>query len=520
MFKKVLSFFLVACLVFGVLSGCGNSDKNTSNPVSNEGEVTEKESEQGGEEAIDDTQNNEIDPFPGANLGGVTINLKIGDWANPDKVDEAFKEKWVARKKEVEEKFNCILTFDKMDGVDWAETAPTIIASVAAGDPIIDFADLSRYFVADLIANDALVDITSDITSYNMPKAYYKQGCEWAGKVVGFNIKPFAPFDILVYNRDLIKAAGMEKTPGELFKEGKWSFEDFYDYCAELKTKLPEGIDTFGIHALNWARGASYANGAAIMDPETYIPSYTSEAFYQSVELFQKLVANGLALNAIEVTRDDGTIGYNWNETQAGFGEQTLAISHGADWSFEEWQSKFDMGIVPFPWGPNVTIKNNDYTTLDSNYASFYKDNAVYAMIKGAEKKATPEQFKNLIFSYFAEEGQQLIKDYEKEQKGEAIVSADAGMPRNFSTDLDIEIWDWYWTRGKFEPTDTTAVSNVFFRALYKVASTNESARSAFESVIGQDTLALMNAGLVDPNLINPELKAKVAEYEATAPAE
>ena len=286
------------------------------------------------------------------------------------------------------------------------------------------------------------------------------------------------PFSIIVYNRDMIKAAGMEKTPGEMFAEGKWSLTDFHDYLAELKTKLPEGVNVFGTHSLNWIRGAAYANDATIMDPETYVPTYATEA----LEAFQKLVAEGLAVNATEVTRDDGTIGYDWNPTQQGFKEGKLALCHGDDWDFEGFASTFDFGIVPYPWGSKVTVQNNDYKTLSDNYRSYIKDAGVYVVIKGAEKKAAPEQYMNLLFSYLQEEGELLLTNREREAKGEMVGPSDVGTPRNFTTDLDIELWDWYRSRGKFEPSDTTAQSNVFFRALYEVCATNKNARSAFEA--------------------------------------
>ena len=325
------------------------------------------------------------------------------------------------------------------------------------------------------------------------------------------------PFSIIVYNRDMIKAAGIEKTPGEMFAEGKWSLTDFHDYLAELKTKLPEGVNVFGTHSLNWIRGAAYANDATIMDPETYVPTYATEAFYEGVEAFQKLVAEGLAVNATEVTRDDGTIGYDWNPTQQGFKEGKLALCHGDDWDFEGFASTFDFGIVPYPWGSKVTVQNNDYKTLSDNYRSYIKDAGVYVVIKGAEKKAAPEQYMNLLFSYLQEEGELLLTNREREAKGEMVGPSDVGTPRNFTTDLDIELWDWYRSRGKFEPSDTTAQSNVFFRALYEVCATNKNARSAFEAVIGQDIYALVEAGLVDVNNLSPELKSEMEAYAVTA---
>lgn len=513
MMRKSVALLLIFCLVIGIMSACGGK-KESSNPTteSTSSQTSESSSNQTSESTAETKQPE--DPFPGADLGGVTI--KVTGMQNPEKADEAKKEMWRERAKAVEQKFNCKLVFDALEGIEWNDVPNAIVTSIAAGDPIVDFGEMSRYYISDLMTNNAILDLTKEVAAYNFPKAYYKGGCQWGEKTVGFSRNPMLPWSAIVYNRDMIKAAGMAKTPGEMFKEGKWSLKDFYDYCAELKTKLPEGVNVFGIHALNWARGAAYANGVTMMDPDTYVPSYTSDGFYEIVEVFQKMVVNGLAVNAVEVTRDDGTIGYNWNDAQAGFEEGKLAMAHGDEWNFANYASKFDYGIVPFPWGSNVTIQNNDYKTLSDNYRNYYKDCGVYVVVKGGEKKATPEQYMNLLFSYMEEEGKALVENREKEAKGEMIASREAGQPRNFCSDLDIELWDWYVSRGKFEPTDTTAVSPVFFRALYKVCATNQNARSAFESVIGEDTYALLEAGLIDEKNLSDELKKKLDAYAAT----
>ncbi len=506
MMKKSIVLLLVFCLTLGIFSSC-SSTQESKDPTSASSSTTASQS-------VQQTTPPPAEPFPGADLGGVTI--KVTGMQNPETADEAKKEMWRNRAKAVEEKFNCKLVFDALQGIEWNDVPNAVITSLAAGDPVVDFGEMSRYYISDLMTNNAILDLTAEVAAFNLPKPYYEGGCQWADKTVGFSRNPMLPWSAIVYNRDMIKAAGMAKTPGELFKEGKWSLTEFYDYCAELKTKLPKDVNVFGIHSLNWARGAAFANGASMMDPVTYVPTYTNDAFYEVIEVFQKMVVSGLAVNATEVTRDDGTTGYDWNPAQAGFADGKLAMCHGDDWDFQTFASKFDFGVVPFPWGSKVTIQNNDYKTLSDNYRNYYKDCGVYVVVKGAEKKATPEQYKNLLFSYLEEEGTALLSNMEKASKGEMIASREVGQPRNFTSDLDIELWDWYASRGKFEPTDTTAVSNVFFRALYKVCATNENARSSFESVVVQDTYALIEAGLVDKGKLSEEMKGKVDAYAVT----
>lgn len=516
--KRKISILLIVCILAASLIGCGTSEKTPEEETEVTDGTTDPEAQEEIEEEAEEEET-EDDPFPGADLGGATI--KLWDVPNPEEVDEAKKEMWEERQAYVEEKFNCKLDFSGLDGVEWNDIPEAIITSVAAGDPIIDFGGLSRYFLNDLVVNDVILDVTEEVEKFELPKEYYEGFCQWKDKTYGFFRCPILPWGSLVYNRDMIKAAGMEKTPGEMFKEGKWSYEDFYDYCKELDSKLPEDTDAFGIHVLHWARDAGFANGASMMDPETYVPTYTSQGFYDAVELLQKMILEGIAVAPPEVEREDGTTGYDWNAVQEGFGEEKLAITHADEWDFEGFAAKFDYGIVPPPWGPNVTIENNDYTTLSDEYTSYVKDCGVYVVVKGAEKKATPEQYKNLLFSYWPEFGELLIENQERVANGEPITFDGQGTPRNFTTDLDIELWDWYITKSpKFDPMDTTAQSAGWFRALSEVGATDKDARSAFEAVIGEDTFALIEAGLVDENDLPEELKQKVEEYKETAPSD
>lgn len=512
---------LVLLIAMGSLIGCGTSEtpsEEAESPSTTE-EIADDSKEDQEEQSEGDDAEAEEDPFPGADLGGVTI--KLWDVPNPEEVDEAQKEMWEERLANVEEKFNCKLDFSGLDGVEWNDVPEAIITSVAAGDPVIDFGGMSRYYLNDLVVNDAIHDLTEEVENYNFPKQYYEGFCQWKDTTYGFFRSPVLPWDALVYNRDMIKDAGMEKTPGEMFKEGKWSYDDFYDYCRELDSKLPEGVNTFGIHALHWARSAGFANGASMMDPETYIPTYTSQEFYDAVELLQKMVLEGIAVAPPEVEREDGTTGYDWNVVQEGFEEEKLAMTFSEEWNFEGYAAQFDFGIVPPPWGPNVTIQDNDYTTLSDEYTSYVKDCGVYVVVKGAEKKATPEQYMNLLFSYWPEHGELLLENRKREANNEPIAFDGEGTPRNFTSDLDVELWDWYITKDpKFDPFNTTAQSSGFYRALYEVCATDKDARSAFEAVIGEDTLALIEAGLVDEGDLPEELKKKAEEYEETAPSE
>jgi multiple sugar transport system substrate-binding protein len=495
--KKSIALLLISCLALGALTGCSTNDgkKPSGTPTGNKPIA---------------------DPFPGADLKGVTI--KVQGLQNPYKADAAKKDMWRERQEEVEKKFNVKLEFDATDGIDWNSVPEKLVASVAAGDPLFDIGNASRYYIAAMVNGDAIMDLSQEVSAFNFPKPYYEDMCQYQGKTYGFSSGPNFTWSILAYNRNLIKQAGMEKLPEELFKEGKWSYDDFYNYLTELRSKLPQDVNILGIHALTMAEMFGYANGAYLMNPKTYIPEYNKEPMIQTIQFFQKLVQNKLAVNAFEFTRDDGSIGYNWNEVKNGNMDGKLVFWSGNTWEFAEYSAKFDWGIVPPPYGPQVTIKDNDYKTLSSNYRAFAPDGGIWVIPKTSKPKATPEQYMNLIFSYDKEAGEQLLKDREKQAKGEAITSRDAGKLRDFTSDLNVELWDWYQTRSQFEPMNSSQPAPKPFRTLYKICALNIDPRAEFDAIIGEDLYGLIDAKLVDPNSLSGDLKKQYDDYVAANP--
>ncbi len=522
--SKLLAL-LMAMVMLVALSACGTSGDSgkaskTPDPTSTPATTTETEdtTDATEDETVAVEEDEEVEEefdldkyFPGADLGGVTLKV---NFQNPEKVDEADRDKWRARAKRVEEKFNVKLVFDSLEGIDWNDVPQQIITSIAAGDPILDAGDFSRYYLADLVNNGLMVDMGSAVKSAGFPEGYYKYGSQLAGVTYGFSRGVMGTWTILAYNRDLIKKAGMEKTPTEMFVEGKWSYDDFYNYMKELKSKLPSGVDTFGIHALTWAEAATYANNSFLYDPDTYVPQYLSDGTIETIEFMQKMVQDGLMRGPVVETYDDGTPKYNWNSATAGFQDGELAMAPAAPWDHESLASKFDWGVVPFPYGSKVTVKDGDYKSLEGQYFAEYHDCGIMGIIKGAgDKKMTNDQFINLVFTYYDDAAEDFIKNKGRAAKGEVIVPGNPEDPMHFTTELDQEIYYWYVAQSRFEPMQTVTVVPDPYRAIYKVCGTNENVRSTLESVIVADTWAMVDAGYVKVEDLPADLKAQIEKY-------
>lgn len=458
------------------------------------------------------------DNFPGANLGGVTI--KVTNMQNPETAPEAEKEMWLERQAYVENKFNIKLQFDALDGVEWNNIATDVIASVAAGDPIVHFWDASKtYFLPDAVAGNAVVDQTGIITGY-FPKEYYEVAGSWLGVTYGFAPDPASGWQMLGFNRDLLNQIGMSDMPDQMFRRGEWTLEHFYDYLVELNTKLPEGVAPFAAHALDFARGAVYANGGFIKDPVTNAPRYLEDAFIEPMQLLQRLVQEGLILPPVYRTEEEtewpGGL-YSWSaigDMQQMFADGQIAMTPHDEWNSERVGAQFNFGLVPYPWGSN-TQYDGDWRNLKttSNYMSVLKDAGSMVMVSGTEQFCTTEQMINIYFSYRWDKAEYLVENIARVARGEGVVSSVTGTLRNFSTMDDVELYDWYTLNPTWEPMDTTSYSPQAHYAIYNTAGSGSDIRAAFEAIVGEDIWAMVEGGVMKVEDVPENYKAQYEEY-------
>ena len=436
-FKQLLALGMVVTMT-GSLVGCGgSSNSNNASTKPTQGATDSSGSTETTEGSEDAESVEETYDF-----GGVTVKAFGSEWNNLDSEEVVYKE----AKAYVEEKYNIKLEKSAMEGYDGTNDDDLLITSIAAGDPVTDIITLNPESMVTLFINNALYDIT-DFKDQLEVGSIYTDAASWKGACYGVSYDNLGDAWVLVYDRQLLKDIGMEKTPTEMFMEGNWDYESFKAYLSELKSKLPEGTYPIGQYPYHWGVMAASANGSPIMTSDAIL-NFTSDPIIEAMNLYQELEEDGLAYPAQQITNADGTAGYDYAYA---VDDEKIVLKRAEAWQLASLD--YEYGIAFWPWGSNVTC-TGDYTTLSDNYkvaVSYWGFDAV--VDASIDKLGIPgDVLTQIIYDYrcaVASDGKTWMHDaWVAEQEGVyANVGADYGDPRSFYTEDDIELYDWAHSR-------------------------------------------------------------------------
>lgn len=415
---KVLACIMAVCLMAGTLAACGDDsgndtpgNTNNNTPGNTGGDTGNNDNttpDSGDNQTPDDGGNVVIDdgtPFPAYDLGGVTITLlnhnDLGWNNNPnaDNLEEIDKAERQANVDRIESKYNVHLEFVDIPTEGWDDIAQGVVQEYTGGHPIADVMDAYFQFAGTYVANDILYDFTADLAKTDLfdKNSYF----EWQSKVWG--VSSGIGGEGLYYNKKWIEEMGMEKTPAEMFDEGKWSYDDFKQYLRDMKSKMNEDEYPLHVTAYYWMLFASAANGEFILDPSGNL-NYVTDPMLETLQVWEDLVAEDLISKGDPLYNEDGTLrGYEgWSYPGNTFGQgQTVAMAHRASWQAAGEVANVELGFVPYPWGSNVSIghtgNSGDYLTLSDNYRATYYDGQLICMTKGIEQKGDPVQILTMV---------------------------------------------------------------------------------------------------------------------------
>ena len=469
--------------------------------------------------------------FPPVDLGGIVV--RTNGLENPDHPDNApaFAADAQARRDHVEEKFNITMEFDALAGLDWNAIPDIVTASVAAGDPIVHiFAGANAgYWIPQMASNGILVE-GSDWIPQNFPPSWWQYVGEHMGGVYGFMTNPNTAWAILAFNTQLILQAGMDRTPQEMFIDGEWHLDDFYAYMSQLNTLLPDGVYTIGMHPTNWQRGAAFANGGFFKHPRTHAPGYLEEAFLQPARTMQQLIQSGIHMQPVFLNYPDDTaiVGGFWSFGGAAmnpmgeFINGNLAVVFANNWNFGEIAANFEFGVVPFPWGDNVTFPASgdwrDLKTENPAYNSFSNDASAHVLVQGSPAGLTHETMANIIFSFWPGAALNIIEARELTAQGLPAPSTAGGL-NELWTDLDREIYNWYAANPIWEPLDGAATPTAVYLAWFNALGSGADLMTSFAAVIGEDVWSMYNAGLITWDDVPESVRLQAEEFGAVLAA-
>jgi hypothetical protein len=305
--------------------------------------------------------------------------------------------------------------------------------------------------------------------------------------------------------------------------------DDFYDYLVRLNQLLPADVTPLGIHHQWWWRLASYANGGYILNPRTRVPGFLMNETLEVLDLLQRLLQEGLYLQPGWISTEEGSpvppdghwsfgaqfIGGSHFDI---FRDEMVAITSLAPWDFHSIGNYFEFGLVPPPWGSNVTFPG-DWRDLKTHtpYRSVFNDATTAMIVRGTPDVVTPEVFMNMVFTWYENRANQLINIQAELAAGTGDGIRALHQSQYLFTQADIDIWEWYANNSTWEAMDGGGFwSNQMQNAWLNTLGGTGDFRSAFEAVMPQTVWQLYDMGLLLRQNIPDAMWTQAAEFGAS----
>ncbi len=496
---------LLTVAMMGTLVACGgDSGSSSSSDSSTPGSSSAENSSSSAETpSSDDTPVEETYDF-----GGQVVKVYGGAFnkLDPDSQDDDAPA-WVAAAEAVEKEYNIDIQWTKPEGYDGYNLDEVLVNSINAGAGAVNILSSDPDAIMTFIGDDKIVDLTDEIDKLEIGSVY-TEGATWLGRCYGASFDDIGDVYAIVYDRGYLEEIGMEKTPTDMFMEGKWSYDDVLEYCAELKSKLPEGVYPFGIHYYHWAAMAGAANGGVPSVSSDGVIGLADQNYIDAMEFYKTLLERGYAY-PVQFGHDEESGDINDDGPQDFYGTGNLntnfVMTRAEAWEFSSIQSNTNdnWGLVLWPWGDSVTC-NGDYTTLSDNYktAQAYWSPTVIMSDAEAQTGIPAITLMQIARDYYyagSPEREEVIHGaWVSEQAGETpTIGFSAGTPRNFSTQEDMELYDWAHTRVIYDwakPFDDAGITDTWMNAAYVMDGWD--ARSVAENYVSQGEAEMTKRGL------------------------
>lgn len=326
---------LLFCFVF-LLSACGG------------GNNTSKSQPAPSPEATNTTPQNTAEPEPSeeppVDLGGRII--KVAAWwdlkpAGATAGDKARLEKIA----EVEKKYNCKFEFVN---IPFEEYMNKFTTSVLAGEPFADIVQMEYKSALPAILKGQLLQISEFTTEKNNINNEGNLQTKYpaiAGGEYAFD-NPISLGPGIHYNRELFKKLGLPDLQ-EIYSKGEWNWDKFLE-IAKQATKDTDNdgkTDVWGFSgwAIDAVKHFTAANGGVTVDSQNAKEMLSDPRTIEAAEFVNRLY------NVDKVVRVKTGNKTNWEETNT-FKDGNVAMFPAAEWMLGD--LTFDIGIVPFPNGP------------------------------------------------------------------------------------------------------------------------------------------------------------------------
>ena len=367
--KKILSFMLIAALS-AMLFACSSPEQNTGG---------------GADENPEGTNKNARFTEDGRRI------ITIGTWYNryyvskhndifddpgvipSDGTPEGDKRIEIAQKRldnirRVEQKYNVVLEYVNMtfDGVQ-----ESIRTSIPGGAPDVDVYETDLWFAIPAVLRgwaepmEGLGLIGTDVFTDQHIMKYLRLLGQDETYLFNPALSGATSAYTLSFNLDMIKAAGLAD-PRDLYDRGEWTWDVWREYLKALTVeRKSQGLpDIYG-----WSGYWSHLLQNLLFSNNTAIAAGEKEML-SSPETMQVLEFIYDIYNIDKTARpwDES----NWDINNRLYAEGLSGFWVGADWLFQEQggdELPFEIGVVPWPCGPNG---NDDTNTLSTPAGNWY----------------------------------------------------------------------------------------------------------------------------------------------------
>jgi len=457
--------------------------------------------------------------FPARDLGGV--ELRWSRLGNPYHENPIMAAEDEARRQRVQERFNVVLDMSLpniYDIMGWGDVPHEMIASHAAGDPIVHFLQIYMgFWFRPMAQAGILMDMTDTIPNL-FPPTYYEYFGEWHGSVYGFARYPIHGWQHLVYNREMIRATGIDYTPSEMFVQGRWSHDDFFDYMVRLNDLLEPDVYAFIGHPTNLMRKFVTASGGAVLNPRTFVPEFLQPEFLRAATFHQRVTQAGLTFTP---TYNPDNSRYSLPAGGASFNYGEAAMTLSSCNAFATIGNFFEMGYVPPPWCNTMTFPASgdwrDFATVNPSYRAFLNDAWVVVSVEenALPGNITPEDVINMVFSFNENHAQNLVAARELHAQGLVAANDHLRGTDALWTPLDQELYHWFAARPTLHGT-SIAGAGAFQGEYNHTVGGGGDFHANFSAILGSVVWGLHDSGILLEADIPPAMWQQMIEFGET----
>lgn len=278
---------------------------------------------------------------------------------------------------EIENKYNCEIEFKPMGDGD-SQTAigdiekrliNDIKEDIKNNNYDFDFAMIPYNYYLDFIKEDLVIKV-SELNDSNETKI------STGSKLLDvYQVNPVTNYqtNYLIYNTELLKSLELKENPIELFKQGKWTYNKFLEYCKDVQKKFDEKyglVDTTtsldqeyyvvgGLTYFLW-NGLQSTSGEAIIDYTNNKVNINTDSKKEAAVVVKELYKSDLMFP----NNSPIHLNYLWNDNKILFSAVSIGELDALYYdSLNGNAPKFT--YVPWPTMNETTISDYNYCLSD-----------------------------------------------------------------------------------------------------------------------------------------------------------